>query len=148
MSYLIDTTVIYELIRSKPDPRVAEWFDVIPDSALYLSVLTLGELRKGVEKQPDATLKEKMRLWLEIDLPGWFGDHLLSVDAGIAERWGRLLTEATCPLSTVDSLLVATAMHYDLRIVTRNGKRFGRPGLVVVNPWNWGSPEHMGESAK
>ena len=94
MSYLIDTNVISELVRAKPEPRVVKWFDALPDSALYLSVLTLGELRKGVEKLPDAVRREKLRLWLENDLPDWFGNHLLSVDAAVADRWGRLLTEA------------------------------------------------------
>lgn len=136
MSYLIDTNVISELVRTKPDPRVVEWFNAIPDSALYLSVLTLGELHKRVEKLPDANRREKLRLWLENDLPAWFGDHLLSVDAAVADRWGRLLAEATRPLPTVDCLLAATALHHDLRIVTYNGRDFEIPGLVVVNPWN------------
>ncbi|GAO36777.1 recombinase [Sulfuricella sp. T08] len=135
MSYLIDTSVVTELGRTKPDPRVVEWFNAIPDSALYLSTLTLGELRKRVEKLPDASRREKLRLWLENDLPAWFGDHLLSVDATVADRWGRLLAETAHPLPAVDSLLAATALYHDLRIVTRNGKDFEIPGLVVVNPW-------------
>lgn len=136
MSYLIDTNVFSELVRTQPDPRVVEWFNSIPDSALYLSALTLGELRTRVEKLPEANRREKLRLWLENDLPAWFGDHLLSVDAAVADQWGRLLAEAARPLPAVDSLLAATALHHDLRIVTRNGKNFEIPGLVVVNPWN------------
>jgi len=136
VSYLIDTNVISELVRPKPESCVVEWFDATPDSALFLSVLTLGELRKGVEKLPNATRREKLRLWLENDLLAWFGDHLLPVDAAVADRWGRLLAEAARPLPAVDSLLAATALHHDLRIVTRNGKDFEFPGLVVVNPWN------------
>ncbi len=135
MSYLIDTHVISELVRARPEPRVVEWFDALPDSALYLSVLTLGELRKGVEKLPDAARREKLRLWLENDLPDWFGNRLLAVDAAVADRWGRLLAEAARPLPAVDSLLAATALHHDLRLVTRNGKDSEFPGLVVVNPW-------------
>lgn len=136
MSYLIDTNVFSELVRTQPDPRVMEWFNSIPDSALYLSTLTLGELRTRVEKLPEANRREKLRLWLENDLPAWFGDHLLSVDAAVADQWGRLLAEAARPLPAVDSLLAATALHHDLRIVTRNGKNFEIPGLVAVNPWN------------
>lgn len=135
MSYLIDTSVVYELARTQPDPRVVEWFKTIPDSALYLSALTLGELRKEVEKLPDVNRREKLRLWLEKDLPAWFGDHLLPVDAAVADRWGRLQAEFTRPLSAVDSLLAATALHHDLRIVTHNGKGFGIEGVGVVNPW-------------
>ena len=133
MSYLIDTSVIYELARTQPDPRVVEWFKAIPDSALYLSALSLGELRKMVEKLPDAARREKLRLWLENDLPAWFGDHLLPVDAGVADWWGRLQAEAVRPLTAVDGLLAATALHHDLRLVTRNGKDCGIQGLGVVN---------------
>ena len=136
MSYLIDTNVISELVRMKPESSVVEWFDAMPNSALYLSVLTLGELRKGVEKLPDTSRREKLRLWLENDLPIWFSDNLLSVDAAVADRWGRLLAEAGRPLPAVDSLLAATALHHDLRLVTRNGKDFKFPGLEVVNPWS------------
>lgn len=136
MSYLIDTNVISELVRTKPDPRVVAWFDAMPDSALYLSVLTLGELRKGVEKLPDTARREKLRLWLEHDLPAWFSNQLLSVDVAVADRWGRLLAEAARPLPAIDSLLAATALHHELRLVTRNGKDFEFPGLVIVNPWN------------
>ena len=136
MSYLIDTNVISELVRAKPDPRVVAWFDAMPDSALYLSVLTLGELRKGVEKLPDTARREKLRLWLENDLPAWFSNQLLSVDIAVADRWGRLLAEAARPLPAIDSLLAATALHHELRLVTRNGKDFEFPGLVIVNPWN------------
>ncbi|TCV90272.1 type II toxin-antitoxin system VapC family toxin [Sulfurirhabdus autotrophica] len=136
MSYLIDTHVIYELVRAKPEARVVEWFDGMPDSALYISVLTLGELRKGVEKLPDIARREKLRLWLENDLHKWFGNNLLPIDAAVADRWGRMLAEADRPLPAVDSLLAATALQHDLRLVTRNEKDFKFPGLVVVNPWN------------
>ncbi len=136
MSYLIDTNVISELARARPEARVVEWFESTPGSALFLSVLTLGELRKGVERLPDASRRERLRLWLEVDLPAWFGDQLLPVDAAVADRWGRLLAEAARPLPAVDSLLAATALHHDLRLVTRNERDFVYPGLDVVNPWN------------
>lgn len=135
MSYLIDTSVITALVQTQPDPRVVEWFKIVPDSSLYLSTLTLGDLRKKVEKLADATRREKLRLWLENDLPAWFGDHLLSVDAAVADRWGRLLAESIHPIPTptVDSLLAATALHHDLRLVMCNGKELEIQGLGVVN---------------
>ena len=136
MSYLIDTNVVSELIRAKPEPRVVSWFNALPDAALYLSVLTLGELRKGVEKLPDTPRQEKLRLWLENDLLTWFGQNLLPVDARVADRWGRLLAEAARPVPAIDSLLAATALQHDLRLVTRNEKDFKFPGLVVINPWD------------
>lgn len=135
MSYLIDTSIVYELARSQPDPQVVEWFNAVPDSALYLSALTLGELRCRVEKLPDAAHREKLRLWLENDLPAWFGAHLLPVDADVANRWGRLLAESLHPIPTptIDSLLAATALHHDLRLVMCNGKELEIQGLGVVN---------------
>jgi predicted nucleic acid-binding protein len=136
MSYLIDTNVVSELIRAKPEPRVVAWFESLPDAALYLSVLTLGELRKGVEKLPDTPRQEKLRLWLENDLLNWFGQNLLPVDAEVADRWGRLLAAAARPVPAIDSLLAATALQHDLRLVTRNEKDFKFPGLVIVNPWD------------
>ena len=99
------------------------------------SVLTLGEIRKGVERLPDAPRREKPRLWLEHDLRDWFGARILPVDAAVADRWGRLLAEAGRPVPSIDSLLAATALHHELRLVSRNSKDFVYPGLEVINPW-------------
>ncbi len=135
MSYLVDTNVISELVRAEPDPRVASWFRDLPDEVLHLSVLTLGEIRKGVERLPGGARKERLRVWLETTLPDWFGERVLAVDAAVADRWGRLLAEVGRPVPAVDSLLAATALHHELRIVTRNSVDFAYPGLEVVNPW-------------
>ena len=88
MSYLLDTNVVSELARSRPEPAVADWFACMADEALYLSVLTLGELRKGVELLRQGAKRERLRLWLETDVPTWFGNRLLPVDAAVADRWG------------------------------------------------------------
>lgn len=135
MSYLLDTNVIAELARREPEARVVAWFAEIPDSALHLSVLTLGEIRKGIERLGEARRRERLRVWLEQELPAWFEDRLLPVTAAVADRWGRLLAEAGRPVPAVDSLLAATALHHELRLVTRNEKDFRYPGLEVVNPW-------------
>lgn len=105
------------------------------DEAHYLSVLTLGELRKGVELLPQGGKRERLRLWLESELPAWFGDRLLPLDAAVADGWCRLLAKIRRTPSTTDSLIAATALHHDLRIVTRNVADFEFPGLEVVNPW-------------
>lgn len=135
MSYLVDTNVVAELARREPEPRVVAWFRDVPESALHLSVLTLGELRKGVESLGDTRRRERLRTWLEHDLAEWFGERLLPISAAVADRWGRLLAQAGRPLPAVDSLLAATAIHHELRIVTRNEKDFSVPGLEVINPW-------------
>lgn len=135
MSYLLDTNVISELVRPQPDERVLAWFEQAPDRALHLSVLTLGEIRKGVEKLPDSKRRERLRLWLEQELPQWFEDRLLSVDTAVADRWGRMLAQAGRPVPAIDSLLAATALHHELRVVTRNKGDFPFPDLEVINPF-------------
>ena len=135
MSYLIDTNVISELVRPKPHAAVLDWFANTPDEALFLSVLTLGEIRKGVEKLPEPRRREKLRLWLEHDLRDWFGPRILPIGPDVADHWGRLLAQAGRPVPAIDSLLAATALHHDLRLVTRNTKDFDYTGLQVINPW-------------
>lgn len=135
MSYLLDTNVISEVLRPKPSAHVLGWLEHLPDTALHLSVLTLGEIRKGVEQLEDDRRKEKLRLWLEQELPAWFEDRLLPVSALVADRWGRLLSKMERPVPAIDSLLAATALHHGLRMATRNVEDFRFPGLEVVNPW-------------
>ncbi|MBL8512982.1 MAG: type II toxin-antitoxin system VapC family toxin [Betaproteobacteria bacterium] len=135
MSYLLDTNVVSELVKPRPDRYVLEWFARTPDHALHISVLTLGEIRKGVEKIADRTRREKLRLWLENDLPAWFGHQVLPVGTEVADRWGRLMADAKRTLPSIDSLLAATALHHELRIVSRNVQDFAPMGVEVVNPW-------------
>lgn len=136
MSYLLDTNVISELVRPKPAKAALAWFENIPSDALYISVLTLGEIRKGVERMPDGARREKLRLWLEHELTDWFGTRILPVDIPVADRWGKLIAHMGRPVPSIDSLLAATALHHELRIVTRNQKDFDYPGLEVINPWS------------
>ena len=135
MSYLLDTNVISELVRPKPAKAVLAWFENIPSEALHISVLTLGEIRKGIEQMPDGARREKLRLWLEHELADWFGSRVLPVGIPVADRWGRVIAQLGRPAPTIDSLLAATALHHELRLVTRNQKDFGYPGLEVINPW-------------
>lgn len=135
MSYLLDTNVVSEVVRPRPEAKVVRWLGAVPDSALHLSVLTLGELRTGVENLKASRRKETLRLWLEQDVPAWFEDRLLPVTAAVADRWGRLLAEAARPVPAIDSLLAATALVHGLRLVTRNVTDFRFVKLEVVNPW-------------
>ncbi len=136
MSYLVDTNVISELTRPQPAAAVAAWFEEVADEALHLSVLTLGELRRGVEKRPAGKRKETLRYWLEQELPAWVGTRLLPIDAAVADTWGRLHAGAERTLPALDSLLAATALHHHLRLVTRNTMDFDVAGLETINPWS------------
>jgi toxin FitB len=136
VSYLIDTNVLSELRRKTPDARVAQWFTQRPARSLYLSVLTLGEIRKGIEGVQDAKRRTTLIDWLESDLPSFFTGRILSVDGPVADRWGRMVAQAQRPLPAIDSLLAATALHHDLSLVTRNVKDFSGVPLTLINPWD------------
>lgn len=135
MSYLLDTNVLSELLQRRPADAVLRWFDATPEDALHVSVLTLGEIRRGVERLPASPRKERLRLWLEQALPERFEGRVLPVTSGVADRWGRLLATAARTLPAIDGLLAATALHHELRMVTRNVADFDLPGLDVIDPW-------------
>ncbi|MDH4164150.1 MAG: type II toxin-antitoxin system VapC family toxin [Nitrospirota bacterium] len=135
MSYLLDTNVVSETIRRTPNKTALAWLEQLPAESVFVSVLTLGEIRKGIEAVADRKRREKLRLWLDHELPRWFEGRVLPVDLAVADRWGRLLAEACRPVPTIDSLLAATALHHDLALVTRNARDFYYPGLEVINPF-------------
>lgn len=135
MKYLLDTNVISELKRPKPNKQVLNWFATVTKESLYLSVLTLGEIRKGIEKLPDEQRKQALSSWLEKDIPLWFDSRLLLIDAEVADCWGKLQARTNRPLPAIDSLLAATALHHDLCLVTRNVSDFDYPDLTILNLW-------------
>jgi predicted nucleic acid-binding protein len=134
--YLIDTNVISELRRREPEPRVVRWFERKPAGLLYMSVLSLGEIRRGVEKLEAGGRQKALRTWLEHDLPAFFAGRLLPIDAAVAHRWGRLLAEIGRPLPAIDSLLAATALEHNLVLMTRNLKDLADLPVAIANPWN------------
>ncbi|MFM8605822.1 MAG: type II toxin-antitoxin system VapC family toxin, partial [Cyanobium sp.] len=102
---------------------------------LYLSVISLGEIRRGVERLADGQRAQALRSWLEEDLPAWFHGRLLPIDAAVADQWGRLQAEAGRPLPAIDSLLAATALAHDLVLTTRNVRDQAGLPVALVNPW-------------
>lgn len=135
MSYLIDTNVLSELRRREPDVKVVQWFSERPAGTLYLSVLTLGELRKGIDALPQSQRKLALLDWLETELPMFFAGRILAVDLVVADRWGRLQAQAGRPLPAIDSLLAATALTHGLTLITRNLRDFQHADLQVLDPW-------------
>jgi toxin FitB len=104
-------------------------------ASLHLSVLTLGELRKGIDAMPEDDRKAAFATWLKVEVPAYLADRILAIDAHTADRWGRRCTEARLPLPAIDSLLAATAPIHGLTLVTRNLGDFHLLLLRVINPW-------------
>ena len=136
--FLLDTNCISELVRTKPEPRVMEWMEAADEELLYLSVLTLGEIRKGVAGLAQGKRRTHLETWLEVDLQNRFAGRIVPIDTVIADRWGQLATEAKRAgkaMSIIDGLLAATAVHHNLTIVSRNAKDFSGTAVQVLNPW-------------
>lgn len=135
MSYLIDTNVLSELRNRKPDANVAAWTQARPRQSLYLSVLSLGEIRKGIEGVADPAFRQTLTDWLEVELPNYFIGRLLDINTAVADRWGRVQASAGRTLPVIDGLLAATALEHDLTLVTCNTKDFAGLGVQLINPW-------------
>ena len=135
MSYLVDTNVLSELRRKAPNKAVRGWFAARPASTLFLSVLTLGEIRKGIEAVADAERRMRLNDWLETDLPAFFTGRILGIDTAVADRWGRMVAAAGRPLPAIDSLLAATAAQHGLVLVTRNVRDFAGLPVQLLDPW-------------
>ena len=139
MSYLLDTSVISELVKKNPRRQVVEWIEGQEESTLFLSVLTIGEIEKGIAKLPASARKTRLMSWVRRDLAARFGGRLLPIDVRISSRWGAIVGESEKrgrPLPVIDSLLAATALVHDLQIVTRNVDDFEKCGAACVNLWD------------
>ena len=138
MSFLLDTSVLSELVRKIPSDAVLAWLDRQDEETLYLSVLTLGELEKGISKLRASARRDRLRTWLSRDLTARFADRLLPIDAQVAARWGTLTADAErrgVPVPVIDSLIAATALEHGVAVVTRNVTDFERCGVTCIDPW-------------
>ena len=135
--FLLDTNVISELVRPKPEPKVQAWVAATDEDLLYLSVLTLGEIRKGISWLKDASRRAALEAWLDSDLALRFAGRILPIGQAVADRWGRLTaqTASKSQLPVIDGLLAATALHHNLTLVARNTKDIAGTGVPVFNPW-------------
>jgi toxin FitB len=136
MKYLLDTNVLSETVKPNPNKQVLAWLEKTPQSSFYVSVLTIGEIRKGIEKLPSGQKRQKLLYWLEEDLAKWFGIRLIPIGIEVAEKWGFLTAVVTPQLPAIDGLLAATALVHNFTLVTRNVVDFNAvPLLEIINPW-------------
>jgi toxin FitB len=137
--FLLDTNCISEMVRARPDSRVMSWMEAAEETLLYLSVLTLGEIRKGLAQLPQNRRRTFLESWLEVELQARFSGRILPIDARISDRWGLLAANAKTQgrtLPVVDGLLAATAVQHNLTIVSRNVSNFVSTPVALVNPWD------------
>ena len=138
MNYLIDTCCVSELVKKKPNPNVVKWFSEQDELSMYLSVITFGELRKGISKLPDSKKKKELNRWVKEDLSHRFKNRVLNISIEEVNIWGEILATAETngkPLPAIDSLIAATALTHGLSVVTRNTQDMEGSGVEVINPW-------------
>lgn len=141
MSFLLDTNVISEGGKPRPEPGVMDWLAGMDENRLFLSVVSLAELRHGMERLEPGRRKSALDAWLVEQLPLRFGDRLLSVDAGTADHWGCIVAHARAagrPIGAMDAFLAATAAQHQLTLVTRNVADFEATSIHLFNPWPQG----------
>ncbi len=140
--FLIDTNVLSEYNRpGGPDAGVKRWLETTDRQSQHVSVITLAEIQKGIELLVEGKRRVQLEQWLKQDLEAWFSGRILPVDRQVAGRWASLAAQgarAGRHLPTVDSLIAATALAYDLTIVTRNTRDFEGIGATIFNPWEAG----------
>ena len=136
--FLLDTNVPSEFRSPRPEPRVVRWLDSVDEDSIFISVITLGELRKGCELLAAGKRRADLEQWLETEVRGWFANRILPITDAIAERWGKLDAKRQrlgLPLNTADGQIAATALEHDLTLVTRNVEDFKDLGVPILNPW-------------
>ena len=138
MSYLLDTCVLSEFVKPKPDARVVQWLQAQDERELYLSVIVLGELARGIAHLPESKKRRALDAWLHTDLRTRFHKRILDITPAIALEWGARsggLQRAGQILTMADGLIGATAVVNSLVVVTRNTKDLLPTGASVFNPW-------------
>lgn len=136
--FLLDTNIPSEFRRDRPEPRVVRWLRSVDEHAVYLSAITLGEIRKGCELLEPGKRRDQLEQWLEREVHAWFAGRILPVDNAVAERWGKLEARRQrlgMPLNTADGQIAATALEHGLTLVTHNVSDFRELGVSLFDPW-------------
>ena len=138
MNFLIDTCCISELVKKDPNPNVVKWFSENDELSMYLSVITFGELRKGVQKLPNSKKRAALNSWINDDLQFRFKNRILNIGLEELNKWGEILAEAEKtgePMPAIDALIAASALVHYLYVVTRNVSDMEASGVEIINPW-------------
>lgn len=136
--FLLDTNVLSELTKSNRNPKVAAWVEATDETLLYVSVLTLGEIRKGIAALAAGMRRAELEAWLETDLRARFAGRVLPIDETVADRWGWIAGQAMgqgTPIPVIDGLLAATALQHNFTLVTRNIAHVVASHVETFNPW-------------
>jgi len=137
LNYLLDTCVISELVKPSPNERVIDWLDGTPNERLFLSVVTIGEIRKGLTKLPDSKKKNQLTNWQNTLLED-YKTRIYPIDLTVAENWGIIQGKAEKggnPIASIDALIASVAYTYNLILVTRNERDFVSSNVTILNPW-------------
>jgi predicted nucleic acid-binding protein len=143
VSFLLDTNVISEWVKPRPDPHVIAWLAETDEDRTFLSVISFAEIRRGIELLPEGRRRDRLATWLAEELPGRFEGRIVPIDRRIAETWGILTvrgSQAGVNLGSLDAFLAATAETRRLTLVTRNTKDFATIGISLFDPWQPMSP--------
>lgn len=138
MSFLLDTNVVSEWTKPRPNPGVVEWLGQVDEDEVFLSVVTFAELRRGIARLPAGARRERLDEWLRGELPLRFESRIVGVDGAIADEWGRLIAHRETrgrTIHTMDALIAATAQVHGLTLVTRNTEDFQASVKSLLNPW-------------
>ena len=138
MAYLLDTCTISEMVSVKPNAKVLKWFESQSEKTLHLSIITIGEIEKGIYQLPQSKKRLRLETWLFDELAPSFQNRLLEIDRKLMTTWAKMTAELRTKgmnRQSFDSLIEATALHNQLILVTRNVKNFQKSRATILNPW-------------